>query len=138
MKTEFLKYRKYKEGEKSTLRRVVIMPEIKVEHLCACDEGVSLHRGVIVQWDRDHDTRVLNLLDLMPPEIIDKLLVIHEHKAHLYFLWADAVPEGYEGLPLIHETDVVYASFDSGDGDEWTVMESIAVSSQLLSDKHIF
>lgn len=27
--------------------------------------GFSIHRGVVVQWDADHDTRVLDWLDTL-------------------------------------------------------------------------
>ena len=77
-------------------RRIPILKGAKTGHLCDCGDGISLYRGVIVEWNSGQDLRVLNLLDSTPADVIDQMLVIHFHKGSISFLWKDFVPEGYE------------------------------------------
>ena len=64
-------------------------PVIRMEHLRLLGDlhwGISTHRGVLVVWDEDHDTRVLQAIDETfmdaPP------LAVGEHKGTLLVLWA--------------------------------------------------
>ena len=58
--------------------------------------GFSLYRGVLIQWDEDHDERILEVLDGMPARILDRLLITHENQAGIAFVWKGEVPRGYE------------------------------------------
>jgi len=58
--------------------------------------GFSWYHGVVIIWDRDHDERILRLLDQMPPRVLDGLLVAHERKGSISFLWDGFVPTEYE------------------------------------------
>jgi hypothetical protein len=83
---------------------------------CAQSEcGFSIYRGVIVQWDEDHDERVLDVLDQMPAHILDSLFVVQEHEGAIAFVWKGDVPKGYE-----EGTDGV----EPGDGDLWCIISS--------------
>lgn len=57
--------------------------------------GYSIHRGVLVQWDEDHDVRILEFIDGLPDDIRSELLVAQEHEASLALLWRGEVPERY-------------------------------------------
>lgn len=84
--------------------------------------GFTIYRGVLIRWDEDHDTRVLDILDDMPASIIECLLVIQEHEASVYLLWRDSVPTGYEkGQEL-----------SPNDGDCWHIFESKTVSGEFV------
>ncbi len=58
--------------------------------------GFSLYRGVLVQWDEDYDTRLLIVIDEMPPKVRKALQVAQESQANLRLLWHHRVPKGYE------------------------------------------
>lgn len=58
--------------------------------------GYSLYKGVLVQWDEDHDTRTLMLLDAMSVPVREQLLIVQEHEGQVAFVWNYDVPEGYE------------------------------------------
>ena len=81
--------------------------------------GFSLYRGVLVQWDEDHDERVLSMIDEMPVGVVARLLVVQEHKGGVAFLWEEEVPAGYE------EGKTVY-----GEGDPWYIASSIALTNK--------
>ncbi len=78
--------------------------------------GFSIYRGVLVQWDEDHDERVLTVLDQMPPHILDQLIITQEHEGGICFVWKGAVPKGYQ------EGDSV-----DGEGDDWVILESRSI-----------
>lgn len=88
-----------------------------------CDQsecGFSLYRGVLVQWDEDHDERVIAVLDKMPAKVLDHLLIVQEHEGSISFVWKDTVPAGYgkgEGI-------------DVPDGDHWNIHSSIALNTR--------
>lgn len=79
--------------------------------------GFSIYRGVLVQWDEDHDERILDVLDNMPANILDSLLVTQEHEGGISFVWEGAVPQGYT------DNDEI----EPGDGDCWPIALSIAL-----------
>lgn len=79
--------------------------------------GFSIYRGVLVQWDEDHDTRVLSFIDSLSPEVLEQLQVVQEHKAVLGLVWSGPVPEGYEeGNDLTVEN-----------ADVWTINSSVSL-----------
>jgi len=76
--------------------------------------GFSVYRGVIVQWDEDHDERVLDILDNMSAWILELLLVVQEHEANIEFVWKGAIPKDYqEGVEV-----------GPNDGDSWIISSS--------------
>lgn len=83
--------------------------------------GFSIYRGVLVQWDEDHDLRVLEVLDAMPAKILDMLLIVQEHEGAISFVWKFFVPKGYG------EDD---NGITAKDGDWWVITKSIAVNGQ--------
>lgn len=70
--------------------------------------GVSCYRGVLVLWDNDEDTRVLDFLDEMPDMMRWELIAIHEHEGVVQMFWHGYIPSEYK-------TDV-----ESPDGDIWS------------------
>ncbi|HNW10975.1 MAG TPA: hypothetical protein PKI71_06380 [Candidatus Rifleibacterium sp.] len=90
---------------------------------CKQDEcGFSVYRGVLVQWDEDHDERVLNLLDDMPAWVIDELLCVQEHEGSAAFVWKRFIPNGYT------EDDQI----EPGDGDIWSIYSSKTIDAGAL------
>lgn len=77
-------------------KELPILKGIRTGHLCDCGDGISIYRGIIVEWNAGNDTRVLDLLDSTPADVLDQMLVIHFHKGSISFLWKDFIPEGYE------------------------------------------
>lgn len=74
----------------------------------------SIYKGILIVWDEDTDTRIINFIDNLPQEVLDKLLVIGEHEGAVSFLWKHIIPVGYS-----------YGnSYDIVDGDVWGVNES--------------
>ena len=60
-----------------------------------CDQsecGFSLYRGVLVRWDEDCDTRVLNFIDDRTKAERRELLVVQEHEGCIKFLWRSTIP----------------------------------------------
>ena len=85
-----------------------------------CDQskcGFSVYRGVLVQWDEDHDERILDVLDDMPSYTRSFLIAVQEHKGVIAFVWDSAVPEGYEADDGI----------DTESGDWWHIVSSTYV-----------
>lgn len=77
--------------------------------------GFSIHKGVLVQWDEDHDTRVLEFIDAMPVSIREGLLVVQEHEGGLGFIWDSYVPWDYKEGDNISEPG----------GDMWCIHTSL-------------
>lgn len=76
-------------------------------HCSQSECGYSIYRGVLVQWDEDHDDRVLRLLDELSVKIIEQLLVVQEHEGAVCFIWKGKTPRGYEeGADFIVKGDV--------------------------------
>ncbi len=86
-------------------------------HCQQSDCGFSLYRGVLVQWDEDHDERVLRVLDEMKPKHLDKLLIVQEHEGCIAFVWKGTVPAYYRKG----------SGFAEPKGDWWNVTSSKAV-----------
>lgn len=79
--------------------------------------GYSLHKGVLIQWDEDHDERVIDFIDSLPASVRGRLLVIQEHEGSVGLVWIGMVPEGYEEGEEIEEPA----------GDIWVIASSKAV-----------
>lgn len=78
--------------------------------------GMSVYRNVLVQWDEDHDERVLQFIDELPDEIRNNLAVVQEHEGGLSLLWNVDIPRAYA---TDGETCV--------DGDTWHIFSSRAL-----------
>jgi len=57
--------------------------------------GYSIYRGVLIQWDEDHDVRVLEVIDELSEAVRAELIVVQEHEASLALLWRGEVPDRY-------------------------------------------
>ena len=90
-------------------------------HCPQSDCGFSIYRGVLVQWDEDHDERVLGVIDDMPDSVVDTLLVVQEHEGCIAFVWGGQVPEAFQ-------VDVEGNGLTAPDGDWWAITSSIAVA----------
>lgn len=77
--------------------------------------GYSVHRGVLVQWDEDHDRRILDVLDKMFAYVVVNLLAVQEHEGSIAFIWCNYIPFGYEEG----------ADIEVPDGDIWSVISSV-------------
>lgn len=76
---------------------------------------ISIHRGVVVVWDEDHDSRILDWIDDQPPVVISELIAVQEHEGSICMAWASDPPIGYR------EGD---GGFNVRDGDSWSIYES--------------
>jgi len=85
-------------------------------HCPQAECGFSIYRGVLVQWDEDHDERVFRMMDDMSCGVMDELLIVQEHEGTVIFKWKAFVPEGYES-----NGDITV------DGDVWNISESVPV-----------
>lgn len=107
-------------GEEKEMRTTTIRQSDLPNMASHCDQsecGFSIYRGVIVQWDEDHDEQILDVLDQMPAHVLDSLLVTQEHEGVIAFVWKGTVPEGYS------ESD---DGIDAGK-DWWVIDSSVAL-----------
>ena len=81
---------------------------------------LSVYRGVIVHWDEDHDTRILDFIDDMNEQDRSCLVATHEHEGGMWFIWNGPAPKAYE------KTD---HGVDTRSGDHWSILESIELNS---------
>jgi len=61
-----------------------------------CSYGVSLYKGVLIEWDRDYDTRIFTFVDrlLNKYEFTGyKLLTAHESEGTSRLLWENKIPD---------------------------------------------
>lgn len=84
--------------------------------------GVTRHLGVLVCWDEDRDTRVLDFLDGMRDADRECLVAVQEHKGALSLVWHSREPMDYSGT----ETFATYGTGTNHHvaGDVWFVCES--------------
>lgn len=82
------------------------------------EAGFSVYKGVVVRWDEDYDTRIIDFIDDMDPDDVTDLFSVQEHKGSISFRWKNSVPPQFaEGQ-----------SVDSRDGDTWSVYESTVIN----------
>ena len=87
---------------------------------CSQEEcGFGIYRGVLVQWDEDHDERILQFIDELPDAIREHLVIAQEHEACLALVWRNVVPPDY--AKNSHSVMV--------GGDVWEIVESRVVGS---------
>jgi hypothetical protein len=81
------------------------------------DEDFSIYKNVLVHWDEDHDDRVLQWLNELPEQVIEKLVYVRECEGCVNFIWSDLLPEPpyQDGFEI--------------EGDFWTVNNAIVLPS---------
>lgn len=86
--------------------------------------GFSLYRGALVQWDEDHDIRILGVIDQMPTSVVDRLLVTQVHEGVISFVWDGGVPHEYEEGKSIAVIDHGYGLTSPPEEDLWMIHTS--------------
>lgn len=84
--------------------------------------GFSIYKDVLICWDEDRDTRVVNVIDQILENdcnFEDNLIAISETEGTVTFLWKDYEPAGYE-----NGEDIKVLA------DCWSIMDS-----QILNQK---
>ena len=76
--------------------------------------GFTLYRGVMIQWDRDQDERVVTFINELPAMVRCQLAIVQEHEGSIGCVWYTHVPCGY-GVGEVVEVG----------GDFWVVEKSI-------------
>jgi len=76
--------------------------------------GFSLYKGILIQWDEDTDDRIIRVIDELPKNVLDRILVIQEHEGSINFVWKNYIPYGYDEM----------CSINVPDGDIWSIGES--------------
>lgn len=108
-------------ARKAALARGCVLRAIGVEIpvIMSCDmlrPETSPYRGVLVYWDSDVDTRVLDVVDAMPPEVRDCLISIGESKGGAEMRWRREPPGGCPDH-IDHQ--------DENSGDYWTTENTV-------------
>jgi hypothetical protein len=76
--------------------QIPIVPLKNIEHFMdAWTESFCIYRGIMVFFDEDKDTRVLQFIDDLPDGVQKKLFAIGERKAGLNMVWKGRVPHKY-------------------------------------------
>ena len=65
------------------------------------NQGFSIYRGVLIQWDEDHDPRVLRFVDNLAPADRACLLIAQEHEGMIRLCWTHHIPHRYRTDELI-------------------------------------
>lgn len=68
-------------------------------------DGFSIYKGVMVVWDWDRDTRILNLIDSMPESQLKNVILVYETKGTLSTVWAKGVPVRFKKLDIVVQKD---------------------------------
>jgi hypothetical protein len=75
---------------------IPVLPVGNIKHFMdAWTESLCVYRGILVFFDEDKDTRVLQFIDDLPQGIEKKLFAIGERKAGLTMVWRGKVPYRY-------------------------------------------
>lgn len=77
------------------------------------EHGLTLYKSVLVLWDEDRDTRILDWTDSLDDEIRGNLLIAYEHEAGLALRWKEHVPENYEEGVQIEVGNDLWYIYDS-------------------------
>ena len=75
--------------------------------------GLTIYRGVLVQWDEDKDERVLTFINELADRVRRQLAIVQEHEGCLGLVWHTSEPSGYE---MGEEFEV--------EGDFWVIQTS--------------
>lgn len=82
---------------------------------------LSVYRGVIIHWDEDYDTRILDFIDDMDEQDRIYLVATHEHEGGIWFIWNGPAPKTYEKIDH---------GVNTRSGDHWSIMESIELKNE--------
>lgn len=82
-------------------------------------DSYSIYRNILIQWDDDHDNRILDFVDDMTESHRQELLVINERKGTISFLWKKDIPSIY--------ADDSMGGVESRDGDYWSIYSSKSI-----------
>lgn len=99
---------------------------IRYDELPSMDNGhsqrsmFSLYRGVIVCWDEDYDTRILDFIDDLDEFNSRGLIAVQEHEGSIAFRWNGRIPSRLRQGNCITVRD----------GDVWSIYESISIGNQ--------
>ena len=74
----------------------------------------SAYNGIVVCWDVDRDTRILDLIDALPDHVVDNLLAVGAREGVISFRWKSHVPDEFAAGKFIGVPG----------GDVWSVFES--------------
>jgi hypothetical protein len=83
------------------IRKTPVVTTSHLEAIGTLEYGLSVHCGVIVVWDEDHDERVLRMIEERFPVGSVKPLAVCEHEGIICILWANeddatyAAPKDY-------------------------------------------
>jgi hypothetical protein len=98
-------------------RACVSLRALDLAGLCDGDvRGFSVHSGVLVCWDSDHDERVLQWLAELPESVRELLRAAYEHEGTLTLVWRRgcSIPPAYADGKTV-----------SAPGDVWTINVSV-------------
>jgi hypothetical protein len=121
------------------MRTPLILPKHLPNMATHCPQGecgFSVYRGVLVQWDEDHDERILDVLDDMPGHVVDAMIAVQEHEGTVCFVWKDAIPNGWEAGCYVAWSRPTKAgteeAFHCGPiaEDWWIIEESVVLGSE--------
>jgi hypothetical protein len=105
---------------------VAVFYEGDLPHMASgCEQsacGFSLYQGILVIWDEDQDTRVLDFIDNLLPEAQEQLLVVQEHEGCIRFVWDHYCPHECEGEIEVRN-------------DSWCVESSLVLRPWQQSDR---
>jgi hypothetical protein len=91
-------------------------------------EGMTAYRGVLILWDEDYDTRVVDLLDGMTDAERRELVAVHENEGCVFLCWRAMVPERFRAGMVGVANDHWTAYHQVGDGDELTFDGHVDIS----------
>ncbi len=76
-----------KEIPPSVSRKIPVITTAQLEAFGPPKCGLSVYNGIIVLWDQDYDTRVLQMIDERFPIGQDKPIAVREYKGTINLLW---------------------------------------------------
>ena len=86
-------------------------------HVAQEECGFSVYQGILIQWDEDHDTRILEFIDTLNDYERRNLAVVQEHEGTIAFLWNKQIP-----LQFVEGGTVNVV------GDSWRIVSSRVIS----------
>jgi len=101
----------------------VVLSSIEVFHwedlmILSNNYGFSYYKGIIVFWDRDYDTRILKVINMVEDyHELSNLFAVGETKAIVSLLWKKEIIPGR--VPTIFSKDI------DVEGDCWSVRNLI-------------
>jgi len=78
--------------------------------------GFSVYKNIFIQWDENHDTRVLTFIDEMADVYRDLLIMCHYRKGSLMLVWKNQIPYIYTENKSVSVQE-----------DEWYICSSVLI-----------